>query len=645
MKKTFFALFIALFSCLNMFSQATSMTIDCQNPGWLSSMINYGDQQTLENIKVTGYINATDLSFLGSLNTNQKLNGVVDLEDVQIVGATSDKNNILKSGFFSGYIRHLILPKALVDATECLNGLTLDSLTFGGESLPSIIDKMFYRGYYAPGDGSTFNRNVKHLILREGINRIEKGTFYNHSTSQKDCVFESISFPNSMKEIGYKAFYLNYKLRIEALPDSLEVIDEMAFQGIAETPDTLRLPKGLRKYHTTAFSTSSNQLPNVLYFSENIDTIDNVYEIYASNLHEDVSKDQITSSSIITIHLAAKNPPKFIYCSDNCLKNSIIYVPKQSITLYSNTLPWKNATLLAEPTPLEALTLTSHEVLMGINSTYRLSCSFIPSDASNKNVTWNSSDNNVATVSNGIVSAKAVGEAYIYVISNENPEIKDSCLVNVVVPVEGITISQSECTLAVGNDLKLETAINPANATNKKVLWDSSNESVCTVKDGIITAIAKGISIITATTEEGKFRANCTVTVVQPVTNITLDHNTFELHGIGASGKLTATVEPEDASNKDVTWKSSNESVCVVSNGTIIAVGYGEAVIIATSVDGGHMAICSVKVDDKTLVKNVDAETSDYKVYNLQGIEKTQLQKGINIIRFKDGTSKKVLVK
>ena len=632
-----------------MFSQATSLTIDCQNPGWLSNMIPYGDQQTLENLTVTGYINQDDLLFIGKLIHERSLHGRLNLDLVNIVGNTSAQDNILPSKMFEtespDSLSCLILP---LSATEydrsCLVGLKIDTLIAGGPNVTDLKNSCYGINY----SGTNFNVRVKNLIIREGTTKIGGSAFDNgssYSAKENECHFSSISFPNSLRSIGARAFCNNYKLHIGTLPDSIEVIELRAFQGIAETPDTLRLPKRLKKYHTTAFLTKKEKHPSLFYFDENIDTIDNVYETYNQSFNKYYKHDQITSSSIVTMHVAAKNPPKFIYSSGECLSKSIIYVPKQSISLYSNTLPWKNATILAEPTPLKALTLNHHELLMGTNETYQLSCSFIPSDASNKYVTWVSSNNDVATVSYGDVSAKAIGEAYIYVISNENPEIKDSCLVTVVVPVEGITISQNECTLAVGSNLKLETAVNPANATNKKVLWNSSNESVCTVKDGLITAIAKGTSIITATTEESNFRASCTVTVVQPVTNITLDHSTYELHSIGASGKLTATVEPEDASNKDVTWKSSNESVCIVSNGTIIAVGYGEAVIIATSVDGGHMAICTVTVDNKTAVGDIDTRKATYKVFNLQGIEKVQFQKGINIIRFKDGTTKKILIK
>ena len=85
MKRMIGMIAFVLFYCLNVSSQATSIKVDSQYPGWLSSLINYGDQQTLENIKVTGYINGTDIKFIRELNLARSLSGVIDLEDANIV--------------------------------------------------------------------------------------------------------------------------------------------------------------------------------------------------------------------------------------------------------------------------------------------------------------------------------------------------------------------------------------------------------------------------------------------------------------------------------------------------------------------------------------------------------------------------------
>ena len=92
MKTKTFLLIVAACFGLNAYPQATSLTVDNQTPGWLSSKISYGDQQTVENLKVTGYLNGTDIQFIYDLNTKNSLGGVIDLEDVNIVsGGTLTK--------------------------------------------------------------------------------------------------------------------------------------------------------------------------------------------------------------------------------------------------------------------------------------------------------------------------------------------------------------------------------------------------------------------------------------------------------------------------------------------------------------------------------------------------------------------------
>lgn len=108
---------------------------------------------------------------------------------------------------------------------------------------------------------------------------------------------------------------------------------------------------------------------------------------------------------------------------------------------------------------------------------------------------------------------------------------------------------------------------------------------------------------------------------------------------------MEAKVLPEDATNKNVNWKSSNENVCVVSNGKVVAVGYGTSVIIATTVDGGHMATCTIVVEEPTGIDNIYSTKDAVKVFDINGRASSLDSKGIKIIRFEDGTSLKIVIK
>ena len=138
----------------------------------------------------------------------------------------------------------------------------------------------------------------------------------------------------------------------------------------------------------------------------------------------------------------------------------------------------------------------------------------------------------------------------------------------------------------------------PDNATNKNVVWSSSNESVAKVSNGKVTAVSPGSVTITAKTDDGSKTATCQITVkakVYPVESISLDKTSAEMTE-GDELTLTATVKPDNATNKNVVWSSTDISVVTVSNGKIKAINAGCAVIRAASENGGFIAECNIKV-------------------------------------------------
>ena len=149
-----------------------------------------------------------------------------------------------------------------------------------------------------------------------------------------------------------------------------------------------------------------------------------------------------------------------------------------------------------------------------------------------------------------------------------------------------------------GDEFTLTATVNPENATNKNVSWSSSNTSVANVDNGKITALKAGTATITVKTEDGNKTATCEVTVnakVYPVTGVTLDKTSYEMTE-GDEFTLTATVNPENATNKNVSWSSSNTSVATVDNGKVTALKAGTATITVKTDDGGKTATCEVSV-------------------------------------------------
>ena len=169
------------------------------------------------------------------------------------------------------------------------------------------------------------------------------------------------------------------------------------------------------------------------------------------------------------------------------------------------------------------------------------------------------------------------------------------------VPVDRVALSPSTLNLKEDETGTLTATVEPSNATNKNVTWESSNTSVATVDaTGKVTAVSAGTANITVTAQGDSTKsASCTVTVTAatvPVTGVSLNKDSLAL-GVGDSETLTATVKPEDATNQAVTWTSSNSTVATVDqNGVVTAVAPGTATITVTTADGGFTATCAVTV-------------------------------------------------
>ncbi|SHE28168.1 S-layer homology domain-containing protein [Desulfofundulus australicus DSM 11792] len=195
-------------------------------------------------------------------------------------------------------------------------------------------------------------------------------------------------------------------------------------------------------------------------------------------------------------------------------------------------------------------------------------------------------------------------------VSGETPQVPGE-----EIKVTGVKLDRDTLSLSVGSTVQLKATITPDNATNKEVTWSTSDEKIATVDDqGNVKGVAEGKATITVTTADGGFQDNCEVTVVRrssgggggggggggsttiPVTGVTLDKTSLTMN-VGESYQLKATVSPDNATNKNVTWSSSNPDVAAVDNtGKVTAVAAGTATITVKTVDGGKTATCVVTV-------------------------------------------------
>ena len=180
------------------------------------------------------------------------------------------------------------------------------------------------------------------------------------------------------------------------------------------------------------------------------------------------------------------------------------------------------------------------------------------------------------------------------------------------VAVSAITLDANSLELQEGDSQSLTATISPSNANNKKVLWISSNSSVATVAEGVVTAVKAGQATITAKSDDGGKTATCEVTVVAKavlVESVSLDKTSVELKE-GEEVSLTATVKPGNATNKNVIWSSSNETVASVTDGKVSALKSGETTITVTTEDGAKTAECKITVKGDPAITSLSELTA-----------------------------------
>lgn len=247
---------------------------------------------------------------------------------------------------------------------------------------------------------------------------------------------------------------------------------------------------------------------------------------------------------------------------------------------------------------------------MDVGDTAQLSVTTTPAALADLvEVTYSSDEPGIVSVSDGTVTAESEGTAMITATIEVNGTTYSQKVTIAVggsvvpdVPVTGVSLDRTAASLNVGGTVTLTATVSPSNATYKDVTWSSDDETVATVENGVVTAVSGGTATITVTTVDGGLTATCEVTVTEDtieVTGVTLDKSEMTLFTDGVTGELTATVSPSNATNKDVTWESSNPSVATVDeNGVITPMSAGEVIITVTTVDGNHTATCKVTVKE-----------------------------------------------
>ena len=225
-------------------------------------------------------------------------------------------------------------------------------------------------------------------------------------------------------------------------------------------------------------------------------------------------------------------------------------------------------------------------LVLSAGRTAQLSAVCSPEDASSRKVTFTTSDAGVARITGGTtLKAEQRGECDLTVASVQNPEVTETVHVLVIQPVKKVTVQAESKSVAAGDSIRLTATCAPDNASIQAVTWKSANPSVASVdEDGLVTGLKKGTVTITATAADGSgIKGSVSLTITQNAEEITLDKTSIQVVAGGAASYLRATVLPATASNRNVTWESSDSSVARVEKGKVTGVAPGDCVIIARS--------------------------------------------------------------
>ena len=261
-------------------------------------------------------------------------------------------------------------------------------------------------------------------------------------------------------------------------------------------------------------------------------------------------------------------------------------------------------------TPVSGVIVSPKTATINVGGTQQLTATVSPDDATNKNVTWSSATPDVATVNptSGLVTGVANGTVVITATTEDGAKT-DTTTITVKTPVSGVTMTPSTYTFSTLGDTKqLETTVAPATASNKAVSYVSSYPDVAKVSNtGLVTSVDNGTTTITVTTDDGAKTAESVIDVTIPVTGINMTPLTATLTSVGATQQLTASIIPDNARRKDISYTTSAEGVATVSpTGLITAVANGTANITATTSDGGFSKVCVVTVNIPVPVASIN---------------------------------------
>ncbi len=421
-----------------------------------------------------------------------------------------------------------------------------------------------------------------------------------------DIIIPSTIDNYTVSSIGYQAFAGCYNLSSLKLPNTIGEIRSEAFNGVHLK--RFYFPVSACWYDEiceadTVFLTGNGNLSSppfnnnvkVLHIGSGVTGIEGMAgydggdELYLNELNPEV------------IYSYASIPPVCNECSFSGY-DAELHVPAASLASYFTAPYWQYFTnIVGDAVAINDFSFIEDSIEVLDDSQTTLNTVIIPANACPNTIYWKSSDNTVATVENGVVSALKNGECDIYALCQDKCAVCHLFISDVL--TSSVSLSQDTAKMEIGNQLKLIASVIPNGDYNKPINWSSTNTTVATVIDGTINALSSGECDIVASCCGKKAICHVIVTEVMP-TAIIMSNESVDIE-LGDQITLTATLQPDNVTNKTILWQSSNNEVARVdSYGSVTAIKVGDCDIIASC--GSIHAACHINVVAKLAYISLD---------------------------------------
>ena len=247
---------------------------------------------------------------------------------------------------------------------------------------------------------------------------------------------------------------------------------------------------------------------------------------------------------------------------------------------------------------------------------------------SKDSVEWISSNEEIVDIYDGKIKGVAVGNVNIYAVvdNKKSKELQLECLVK----VQDIQLDLENIVLPIRSSEKINTTVYPENSTYKELIWSSSDEKIATVKDGVVCAKSAGKCEISVADITGSVIKKCNVEVINIQSDMVVLDDEFVELSKGENYIISEKIYPEEATNKEVKWESTDENIITVDDGTIYAVNCGQADVIVTTSDG-KSATCTFSVIQNS--KSYDIRYSKSNNYTLKQKPDDKSENVVNLNR------------